>query len=425
MKNNLWILLVCSTSMLPAQKTLVLDSVLQQAEAHYPLKRQELLIDQQRDFSLAALNKGFLPQLIINGQASYQSDVTSVPVVLPGIPIETLDKDQYRITADMIQVLYDGGNIAAQKSIQRAGAEVEQARMKVELQKMRELVRKYYLGVLMLDEQIEQLEITDKDIESGIRRMESAVKNGVAFRSQLSVLQAEALKNKQRMTELRAGRSSLLEVLSLYTGSPIGSGDLLVRPMVAAPAPGLTLKMEIQRPELNMFSAQQNLADQQRKWIGSKSLPKLSLFGQGGYGRPGLNMLENDFKLYYIAGARLNWNVGAFYTLQAERSNNRIAKMTTDVNRDQYLRTAEITVTQCRNDIDKYELMLKDDDAILSIREEIMNATKAQLDNGVITSSDYLREVNAYDQARQSKLLHELQLLQARLDLNDYLANNP
>lgn len=183
--------------------------------------------------------------------------------------------------------------------------------------------------------------------------------------------------------------------------------------------------MDIQRPELNMFSAQQNLADQQRKWIGSKSLPKLSLFGQGGYGRPGLNMLENDFKLYYIAGARLNWNVGAFYTLQAERSNNRIAKMTTDVNRDLYLRTAEITVTQYRNDIDKYEQMLKDDDAILSIRDEIMNATKAQLDNGVITSSDYLREVNAYDQARQSKLLHELQLLQARLDLNDYLANNP
>ena len=425
MKNTLWILLVCSTSLLPAQKTLVLDSVLQQAEAHYPLKRQELLIDQQRNFSLAALNKGFLPQLSINGQASYQSDVTSVPVVLPGISIETLDKDQYRITADMTQVLYDGGNIEAQKNIQRAGAEVEQARMKVELQKMRELVRKYYLGVLMLDEQIEQLEITDKDIELGIRRMESAVKNGVAFRSQLSVLQAEALKNKQRMTELRAGRSSLLQVLSLYTGSPIGSGDLLERPPVAAPAPSLTLKIDIQRPELNMFSAQQNLADQQRKWIGSKSLPKLSLFGQGGYGRPGLNMLENDFKLYYIAGARLNWNVGAFYTLQAERSNNRIAKMTTDVNRDLYLRTAEITVTQYRNDIDKYEQMLKDDDAILSIRDEIMNATKAQLDNGVITSSDYLREVNAYDQARQSKLLHELQLLQARLDLNDYLANNP
>lgn len=238
MKNTLWILLVCSTSLLPAQKTLVLDSVLQQAEANYPLKRQELLIDQQRNFSLAALNKGFLPQLSINGQASYQSDVTSVPVVLPGISIETLDKDQYRITADMTQVLYDGGNIEAQKNIQRAGAEVEQARMKVELQKMRELVRKYYLGVLMLDEQIEQLEITDKYIELGIRRMESAVKNGVAFRSQLSVLQAEALKNKQRMTELRAGRSSLLQVLSLYTGSPIGSGDLLERPLVAAPAPG-------------------------------------------------------------------------------------------------------------------------------------------------------------------------------------------
>ena len=55
-------------------------------------------------------------------------------------------------------------------------------------------------------------------------------------------------------------------------------------------------------------------------------------------------------------------------------------------------------------------------------REEIMKASKAQLDNGVITSSDYIREMNAADQARQNLLLHQLQLIQTELDYNDYIA---
>lgn len=426
MKKLFLLICCCWTSVLPAQQTLVLDSVLQQAKDHYPLVRQQALIDQQRDFSLATLNRGLLPQLSINGQASYQSAVTSVPipVTIPGFTIETLDKDQYRLNADLNQVLYDGGNISNQKKIQRASAEVEQARVEVELQKVRERVRQYFLGVLMIEEQIRQLEITSKDIDAGILRMESAVKNGVALRSQLSVLQAEFLRNKQRLSELSASHNSLLQTISLYTGNTYAEDIKLSWPNAAINTVSAGTALSVQRPELKLFAAQQSVTDRQRKWIGSKSMPRLSLFGQGGYGRPGLNMLDNDFAFYYIAGARLNWNLGAFYTLPAERNNNRIGKMTTDINREIYMRNVEVTLTQYRNDISKTEQLLRDDESIISLREEIMKATKAQLENGVITSSDYLREVNAFDQARQNKLLHQLQILQTRLDLQDYISTN-
>ena len=83
---------------------------------------------------------------------------------------------------------------------------------------------------------------------------------------------------------------------------------------------------------------------------------------------------------------------------------------------------ASITAEQYRNDINKYKLLISEDNEIVTLRNEIMKASKAQLDNGVITSSDYLREMNAADQARQNLLLHQLQLIQTELDYNDYIA---
>jgi outer membrane protein TolC len=46
----------------------------------------------------------------------------------------------------------------------------------------------------------------------------------------------------------------------------------------------------------------------------------------------------------------------------------------------------------------------------------VKEAAIAQLQNGVITANDYLREVNAEDQARQSLISHQIQLLQAEIN---------
>ncbi len=426
--NNLFPLLLLAalhvTSV--AQEHPTLEQVLSAANTHYPLVQQRNLVEQSRDFSLAALNRAFLPQLSINGQASYQSDVTELPIKinLPGFTVDPLDKDQYRATADVSQILFDGGNISAQKNAARANSLVEQEKINVEMQKMREKVRQLYLGVLMMDEQIRQTDIVASDLTAGIKKMEAALKNGTAFRSQLAVLQAEEIRNRQRKTELQQTRLSLLKSLSLFTGSEYEATVQFEKPASVFSLPAE--KPAIVRPELNLYKEQEQLTLTQRKQIGVKSLPKLSLFAQGGYGRPGLNMLDNDFSWFYIAGARLHWNLGALYSLHAERQVNAVSRSSINVQRELYLLSANITVEQYRNDIIKYTTLLTDDRELVSLREEIKRSAKAQLDNGVITSSDYLREVNAADQARQQQLLHELQLLQTQLDFADYLSiSNP
>jgi outer membrane protein TolC len=421
MKNLILLFLLLLFHDSTAQDIFTLESIIEKANSNYPLIKQKGYLEQNRNFNLAALNRAYLPQISINGQATYQSDVTEIPIKIniPGFSIDPLSKDQYKVVADVNQILFDGGKIHQQKNLTRASELVEQEKVNAEMQKMREKVRQLYLGVLMMDEQLKQVDLIENDLQNGINKMQSAVKNGTALRSHLAVLQAEKHKNNQRKTELSSTRNTLLKTISLFTGSTIDDKSKFISPLSSLQVQESFL---IRRPELKVFEAQEKFTDTQKKLLGVKSLPRLSLFGQGGYGKPGLNVLLNEFDWFYIAGARLQWNLGELYSLSAERKSNAISKSSIQVQKEIFLLNASITAEQYRNDITKYKLLISEDNEIVDLRNEIMKASKAQLDNGVITSSDYIREMNAADQARQNLLLHQLQLIQTELDYNDYIA---
>jgi outer membrane protein TolC len=421
MKKLILFILVLLFQESAAQESLTMESIIEKANSNYPLIKQKGYLEQNRNFNLAALNRAYLPQISINGQATYQSDVTEIPIKLniPGFSIDPLSNDQYKVVADVNQILFDGGKIHQQKNLTRANEKVEQEKVNAEMQKMREKVRQLYLGVLMMDEQLKQVNLIENDLQNGINKMQSALKNGTALRSHLAVLQAEQHKNNQRETELNSTRNTLLKTISLFTGTLLDDKSKFVTPLSTIQ---VQESYSISRPELKVFEAQEKFTDTQKKLLGVKSLPRLSLFGQGGYGNPGLNMLLNEFDWFYIAGARLQWNLGELYSLPAERKSNAISKSSIQVQKEIFLLNASITAEQYRNDINKYKQLILEDIEIVSLRNEIMKASKAQLDNGVITSSDYIREMNAADLARQNLLLHQLQLIQTELDYNDYIA---
>ena len=78
-----------------------------------------------------------MPQININGQASYQSEVVELPVKAPGIDIPDLTKDQYKIYADLNQLVYDGGLTKWQKQSQKTSGEVEKQKVEIELYKLK------------------------------------------------------------------------------------------------------------------------------------------------------------------------------------------------------------------------------------------------------------------------------------------------
>ncbi len=395
-----------------AQDTLSLDQARQTARKNYPQLKDLDLIRQSVDLSVGSLNRNWLPQLSVNGQATTQSDVTSLPIKLPGITVEALDKDQYRITGEVSQVLYDGGNVSRMKTIQRMNGVVETEKTEADLHLLDQRVNQYFLAILSTDELLKQNTLNQNDIDANVKKVDAMVKNGAAFRSNLATMQAEAIRNKQRRTELTATRASLIHALSLLLQTDLNPAVQLTEPEVEESA-DTNIK---DRHELRLFHAQDSLLHAQLRLSNAKTLPRFSAFFQGGYGKPGLNMLDNEFKTFYITGVRMTWSLGGLYTLGRDRSLNHTQQARVQVQKELFELNTNIALRQQQENIAKYKTLLADDDELIRLRDEIKAASSAQLENGVITAADYLRELDAADQARIACIQHRIQLKEAQLN---------
>lgn len=407
MKHLFTLILLLSAGFLRSQP-LTLAECYTLAEQHYPMLKQRDLISKSSEYTLENLSKGYLPQLSINGQATYQSAVTQIPIHLPGVEIPTLNKDQYKLYGELNQSLYDGGVIRQQKQTQQMNAQAEEQKLEVELYKIKERINQLFFGILLVDEQIKQTDLLKNDLQLGLKKAEAALNNGTAFKSSLDVLKAEMLKTDQRTTELTTLRKASIDMLSLFIDRPLDEHTTLERPVT------ITTSQDINRPELKMYTAQGISLEAQRKLLSARTMPKVSLFVQGGYGRPALNLLSNNFEAYYIGGLRLSWSLSGFYTIKKDKALIDINQQTLDVQRETFLFNTNFSLKQQNAEVNKYNALLATDDEIVTLRTSIKTTASVQLENGVINSNDYLREVNAEDQARQNKIVHELQLLMAQ-----------
>jgi len=401
-------LLVCSTSVVKSQDELNLDSCYVYAKRNYPLIKQQELILKTASYTLDNATKGYLPQLSINGQATYQSDVTQVPISLPGMSVPTLSKDQYKIYGELNQPLTDVLVINQQKQLIKDTKVVEEEKLEVELYKLKDRVNQLYFGTLLIDAQLQQTDLLKKDIRSAIEKTNAALLNGTALKSSVNILKAELLKADQRTIELRTNRKSYVQMLGLLINKSISETTVFQIPVTK----GVTLN--INRPELRMFDAQKNTFLAQEKLITARTVPRLSLFLQSGYGKPALNMFNPDFDFYYIGGLRLNWNLSSFYTFKKDRKIILINQDLVEVQRQVFLFNTQLSLTQQQAELDKIEELIKTDEEILALRTSIKTTANAQLENGTITTIDYVSYVNAEDQAKQNKLTHQLQLIMAQ-----------
>jgi outer membrane protein TolC len=404
------LVLVISVYVSNAQQVqlLSLQETFKIAEEQYPLTRQKNLLKQTENLSIENLHTGFLPQVSLNGQATYQSDVTKITVPIPGIKIPEQPKDQYRAIAEVNQLIYDGGIIHGQQQIQRLNAAVEENKIAVELYQLKTRIHQIFFGILYHDELLKQATLTAEDVETGINKIKPQVENGVLLRSNLQMLQAQLLQIEQRKTEIIASRKGLVDALSLFLNKPLPENIQLGAPTFIQPS-----DTTISRPEISLLESQSELLGAQKDVIAAKNLPKANAFVQGGFGRPALNMLSTEFKSFYVAGVRVTWPLGGLYTKNRDKKLIDISRQGVDLQKETFLLNTRSQLQQQKADIDKYKVLIDSDNEIIQLRHAITGAAKAQLENAVITTNDYLLQVNAEDAARQSMLIHQLQLLQA------------
>lgn len=414
---TLSILLLFLYSFSFAQETLTIEEAYTMAKQNYPLIKRNNLIGKTRQFNIENASKAWLPQIQVVGQATYQNEVTQLPFSLPNMTIEPLSKDQYKVYADVQQTIYDGGMIANQKKIADVTAGIEKQKTEVELDKLEERINQLYFGILQTDEQIQQTKLTEKDIQNGLSKAEAQLTNGVILRSQMDVLKAQLILLEQKQIELETVRKNFLDLLSVFINKKLNANTALQRPEK------IEFTRENNRTELQLFQLQHLAVDVQKSLLHSKNSPKLGAFFQGGYGKPGFNMLKNEFDLFYIAGIRLNIPISGYYTQKNDLGLLTIQQEEIEVQKENFLFNQKFQTLQSSNELEKIQNLIDKDAQLIVLRERILKASLAQLENGVINTNDYLREVYELDRAKNQKIIHEIQFLLTQYNLRAQLNN--
>ncbi|HET6992614.1 MAG TPA: TolC family protein, partial [Bacteroidia bacterium] len=355
--------------------------------------------------------KGYLPQLSFNGQVTYQSDVTKIPISfsLPGVDlsIPTISKTQFNVHGEIDQTIYDGGAIKQQQQLYGANTDAQQQNIEVQLYALKDRVNQLYFGALLIEQQLKQNSLIQKDIQNSIDRMQVSVNNGVALKSNIDEMQAELFQQQQNEISLKATQKAYLDMLGLFINLPLDENTQLQAPLT------LTVSDSIHRPELSFYDFQRKSNLIQARMLNVGLRPKFLFFFQAGYALPGLNGFNVDPAPFYITGLRLSWSLGNFYTIRNQRQLLNIDRQNIDIQRDLFLFNTHIALKQQNADIIKLQQMIDLDNNIISKRTAVKNAAKVQLDNGTTTVHDYISELDAEDQAKQNLLLHQMQLIMA------------
>lgn len=396
------------------QEAITINQCYEWAHANYPQIRQYKLVERTEQYNLSNAAKGWLPQVAVNAKATYQSDVTQLPfdaeklsAVMPGLEIPALSKDQYQVVAEVNQTIWDGGTIHSTKQLTRAQAIADKEQLNSDLYALNDRVNQLFFGCLLQDELLRQNALLQKELRLNIDRIDAMIANGIANQSDRESMEVELLNTRQKEIELKASRMAYGRVLSALTGKPFSEQMILVTPSF----PGGSLSPEINRPELKALEARGHLLDIQNKQITAGLMPRIGAFVQGGYGRPGLNMLENDFSPFYVAGVRISWNVGKLYTVKNDRRKLDVGYQSIHVQQETFLFNTRLQLMQQDTEIQKISDLMKADDEIVGLRTSIKEAAEVKLANGVISVTDLIREINAEDLAKQAGATHRVQRL--------------
>ena len=408
----------------PAHAQLTLDECQRLAGNNYPLLRKYDLIRQTTTYSIKNINRGYLPQLAFNGQASYQSDVATLPGVLAdmltanGYDVKGLDKDQYKVGLELNQVVWDGGNMEAQKDMAKLEGKIQTAQTDVDLYAIRDRVNNLFFGVLLLEDKIQLNKDLQVLLSSNCRKLENMLVNGTAMKADVDVVQAEYLKTRQQLTELTSMKKSYLQMLTIFIHKEVDDIAGLQRPEAVLPA-----SYENQRPELALFTAQKMKLDSQRKVLNASIRPKLSLFAQGYYGYPGYDMFndmfDHDWTLNGIVGVRLSWNIGKLYTRKNDLRKLDLACGQIETAQDVFLFNNSLQSTQETTTIEQYRDMMAEDNDIINLRTSVRQAAESKLEHGIIDVNNLLQEITRENQARTDRSSHEVEMLKSIYELKN------
>ncbi len=381
---------------------------LQKTQENFPLAKNSALIDSVAQLRVKNSQITWFPQLNLVGQSTYQSDVTqlSLPPQFQGLA-KPVDKDQHKLYLEMSQMIFDGGLAKNQKLVEQASGQVQAAQQLLAMHELKFKVVGAYFATLLADVNQKQLDALAKLLQKRQADIQSGINAGTILKSSLASIKAELLKVEQQKIEVAQAKVYALQVLSTLSGVSIDSTMQFALPASIPTYNGEMAEVQVIDYEIQRQSAILGLT-------GVKRMPQLALFGQAGYGKPGLNMMGNAWDTYYLVGAKLSWNLWDWNKTANEKHIINLGQHQLVAQREAALKNATVRNAEQDVTITKLEQILVRDREILALREEIATATLASVKEGAVREVDYITDINTEFQARVEIEKHELQIVQAK-----------
>jgi len=247
-----------------AQEHLTLADCYRLVETNYPLIKQYQLLEQQHQLDTEIISNSKLPQINLDAQATYQSEVIEIPI--PNVNIKPLNKDQYKATLSVNQLIYNGGLTAANLKMKKAQLKTKQKQVDATIYQLKAQINQLYFSVLLNQEVFNLLEAKKLQLESKLQEVKSGIRNGVLLPASDSVLEAELLKLQQQFSEVENQKITLINTLSSFVGQTINNTTKFVKPMIEA-----QLHTEISRPELSLFQLKKEEINSQEALISKQN----------------------------------------------------------------------------------------------------------------------------------------------------------
>lgn len=409
------IVLTLLSSAVSLRAQITVEECMRLACDNYPQIKELDLITASEKYDLDNASMSWVPQFSVSGKASWQSEVVEMPFEIPGYDFN-LPNDQYSVTGDITQQIWDGGAVKSNRMLIKSEAEVKRSQVEVSVYSVRSRVQNVFLGILLLDEQIKQNSLLEESLRRNLNEVLALMESGMAESSDRDIVQVNILNCEQQKTELQYDRNAYVRMLGLLTGRDMSREEFVVPSDIQDIDPGI-----IRRPELDLYAAQLKQNSAQKLLLDSYMSPKFNLSLQGGYGRPGLNMLKNGFEPFFVAGLKMQWNFGALYTRKNDLKKIDAAVRNVELERSAFLLNTSIDAVDKQSEIDKAREAIMRDDEIIRLRESIRQAGEEQYRNGTIKMTELMDMIDDEHDARLAKSVHNVKLLLAIYDLKNTL----
>jgi hypothetical protein len=139
----------------------------------------------------------------------------------------------------------------------------------------------------------------------------------------------------------------------------------------------------------------------------------VSTFARLGYGRPGLNFINDAFDTYALGGVQLQWRAWTWGAAAREREALALQQEVIAADQAAFAKGLTESIEPDVATIDRLQNVVAIDQRIIGLREQVERSAQIRLQEGALTASEYVDRSTELLQAQLALAGHRVELSQS------------